>query len=292
MIVDDWKRWYTQWDRSFSIGMLALGLVVVVCGELGWPLAVLSRPVIAILTVLWTTAGLTRLYRSVSGHTLADRITTLRLGFGAAALILLAAGELFVAGELLAAGERGAGIGNGSEAAGFSVAGVSGVAVTYRVVFTLFLVVAVLSDFLDGRIARRTVSSRFGEDWDMQNDAAFAMILSVAAVVFVGVGSWVLLIGLARYLFVLTVPGSHDDVTTPRGYDLLGKTVCAVTVISLAVVVAAGETGAAASIALATSLLLLAVSFGWSIYLLHRGRASTAYLAAETHASERVGTLD
>jgi phosphatidylglycerophosphate synthase len=153
-------------------------------------------------------------------------------------------------------------------------------------------VVAVLSDFFDGRIARRTVSSRFGEDWDMQNDAAFAMILSIAAVVFVGVDSWVLLIGLARYLFVLAVPGSHDEVTTTRGYDLLGKTVCAVTVISLAAVVAAGEPGTAASIALGTSLFLLTISFGWFIYLLRRERISATYLPAGTHASERIRTAD
>ena len=284
MNVKDWKGWYTHWDRRFSLGMLALGVVVVVCAELGWPLGAVTRPAISLLTVVWTTTGLTRLYRSVSAHTLADRITTLRLGFGAGALILLAASELFVAGAGAADG--------GSAAGGLSVAGVSGVGITYRVVFTLFLVVAVLSDFFDGRIARRTVSSRFGEDWDMQNDAAFAMILSIAAVVFVGVDSWVLLIGLARYLFVLAVPGSHEEVTTSRGYDLLGKTVCAVTVISLAAVVAAGETGPAASIALGTSLFLLTISFGWFIYLLRRERVSTTYLPAGTHASERIGTVD
>ncbi len=285
MNVNDWKRWYTHWDKRFSLGMLALGVVVVICAELGWPLGAVTRPALSIFTVVWTTTGLTRLYRSVSAHTLADRITTLRLGFGAGALVLLAASELFTAGAGAAGGGSGAG--------GLSLAGVSGVGITYRVVFTLFLAIAVLSDFFDGRIARRTVSSRFGEDWDMQNDAAFAMILSIAAVVFVGVDSWVLLIGLARYLFVLAVPGSHEEVATPRGYDLLGKTVCAVTVISLAVVVAAGESGPAASIALGTSLFLLMISFGWFIYLLRRERVSTTtYLPAGTHASERIRTVD
>lgn len=282
--VKDWKGWYTSWDKRFSFGMLGLGVVAMVCAELGWPLGAITRPAISIVTVLWTTAGLTRLYRSVSAHTLADRITTLRLGFGAGALILLAAGELLATG--------GSTAGDGSAAAGLSVAGFPGVGMTYRVVFTVFIVVAVLSDFLDGRVARRTVSSRFGEDWDMQNDAAFAMILSIAAVVFVGVDSWVLLIGLARYLFVLAVPGSHDEVTTTRGYDLLGKTVCAVTVMSLAAVVAAGEPGPVASIALGTSLFLLTISFGWFIYLLRRERVSTTYLTAGPHASERIGTLD
>ena len=266
MSVKDWKDWYTHWDRGFSAGMVGLGVVVVICAALEWPLGGVSRPVISLAAVLWTATGLIRLYRSVSDHTLADRITTLRLGFGSGALLLL------VLAEVLAPVDSGS--------------------LAYRTVFTIFVVVAVLSDFFDGRVARRMVSSRFGEDWDMQNDAAFAMILAVAAVVFVGVESWVILIGLARYLFVLAVPGSHEEVSTPRSYDLFAKAVCAVTVVSLAAVVTGGPSAAAASIALGVSLTAVMVSFGWFIYLLRRERVSATYIPAGTHASERIPTVD
>lgn len=262
--MSEWRAWYTQWDRIFSAGMSVLGLLVVLGSALDWPFGLASRAVIALAAVAWSVVWMSRLYWSVSSHTTADRVTMLRLGFGAGAMVLLIAAELIVPLDI---GDPG-----------------------YRVIFTVFLTVAVVSDFFDGQVARRTTTSRFGEDWDMQNDAAFAMLLSIAAVVFVGVDAWVILIGLARYLFVLTVPGAHDEVRTPRSYELFGKAVCAVTVVSLAAVVADGETGTAASVALGISLAAVLSSFGWFTLLLRRDRGS--YIGARAHASERVRTLD
>jgi phosphatidylglycerophosphate synthase len=244
--------------------MGVLGLLVVVGSALDWPFGLVSQSIVALAAVAWAVGWMTRLYWSVSHHTTADRVTMLRLGFGAGAMLLLIAAELL--GPLDSADPA------------------------YRVVFIAFLSVAVVSDFFDGQVARRTSTSRFGEDWDMQNDAAFAMLLSIAAVVFVGVDSWVILIGLARYLFVLAVPGAHESVHTPRSYELYGKVVCALTVVSLAAVVADGESGVAASIALGISLVAVLSSFGWFTLLLRRDRGS--YFGPRTHASERVRTLD
>jgi phosphatidylglycerophosphate synthase len=154
----------------------------------------------------------------------------------------------------------------------------------YRLPFTLMLLAAAVSDFFDGRIARKVEPTPFGADWDMQNDAAFAMLLSVVAVAFVGVQPWVILIGLARYLFVLLVPGAHENVETPRSYERFGKVVCAVVVLTLVAVVANGDGGIGASVALALSLGALVSSFGWFTLLLRRERA---YVATHAHGSRR-----
>jgi phosphatidylglycerophosphate synthase len=264
--VSEWKRWYIQWDKGFSAGMTILGAAVVTASGLEWPLGFATKAGLSILTVLWALVGLSRLYLSVPSHTTADRVTMLRLGFGSAAVVLIVAAELAMRVDAAFPG--------------------------YRALLTGLLVVAVVSDFFDGRVARSAQASRFGAEWDMQNDAAFAMLLSVAALAFVEVHAWVILIGLARYLFVLAVPRAHEDIATPRAYEMFGKTVCAVAVLTLAGVVADGASGAAAQIALGIALGAILGSFGWFTLLLRRERATAAYSATRTHGSERVTTID
>ncbi len=61
--------------------------------------------------------------------------------------------------------------------------------------------VALLTDALDGRVARRTgTASRFGARFDMETDAALLLVLS--SYVARDLGLWVLAIGLARYVFL------------------------------------------------------------------------------------------
>ena len=61
--------------------------------------------------------------------------------------------------------------------------------------------VALATDALDGRVARRTGTvSRFGARFDMETDAALLLVLSTY--VARDVGLWVLAIGLARYVFL------------------------------------------------------------------------------------------
>jgi phosphatidylglycerophosphate synthase len=256
--VSEWKSWYRLWDKGFSAGMTLIGAAVIACAVLEWPLGLATKALFSVAAVAWAIGGLATLYRSVSHHTTADRITLLRVGFGSAAVMLLVGAEL-------------------ASRAGISLS-------AYRVPFTLMLLAAAVSDFLDGRVARKVEPTPFGADWDMQNDAAFAMLLSVVAVAFVGVQPWVILIGLARYLFVLMVPGAHEDVETPRSYERFGKVVCAVVVLTLVAVVANGDGGIGASVALALSLGALVSSFGWFTLLLRRERA---YVATHADGSRR-----
>ena len=61
--------------------------------------------------------------------------------------------------------------------------------------------VALVTDALDGRVARRTGTvSRFGARFDMETDAALLLVLSLY--VARDLGLWVLAIGLARYVFL------------------------------------------------------------------------------------------
>ena len=61
--------------------------------------------------------------------------------------------------------------------------------------------VALVTDAVDGRVARRTGTvSRFGARFDMETDAALLLVLSLY--VARDLGLWVLAIGLARYVFL------------------------------------------------------------------------------------------
>ncbi len=64
--------------------------------------------------------------------------------------------------------------------------------------------VALLLDAADGWAARRTgQATRFGARFDMEVDALLLLALSLLALQLGQAGPWVLLIGLARYLFLL-----------------------------------------------------------------------------------------
>ncbi|WP_055680889.1 CDP-alcohol phosphatidyltransferase family protein [Jannaschia rubra] len=71
-------------------------------------------------------------------------------------------------------------------------------------------------DGVDGTLARRTgLASRFGARFDMEVDAAFALVLTLLLWRTQGMGAWVLLLGLPRYAFVLAgriVPSLTRDL--------------------------------------------------------------------------------
>jgi phosphatidylglycerophosphate synthase len=85
---------------------------------------------------------------------------------------------------------------------------------------------AMMLDGVDGAVARRTrTSSAFGARFDMELDAALLMALSVLAWQSGKIGSWVILIGGLRYLFVgagLLWPVLQGDLPA----SLRRKTVC------------------------------------------------------------------
>ena len=72
------------------------------------------------------------------------------------------------------------------------------------VAMAVVLVVALLSDLVDGRVARATgTASSFGARLDMEADAFLILVLS--AVVATDHGVWVLGLGLVRYAFAVAV---------------------------------------------------------------------------------------
>jgi phosphatidylglycerophosphate synthase len=83
------------------------------------------------------------------------------------------------------------GIGESSEPAVEAAAAAAAIAVT-------------VMDGVDGWLARRTaMSSAFGARFDMEVDALLILVLSVLAWQYGKAGSWVMLSGLLRYVFVL-----------------------------------------------------------------------------------------
>lgn len=128
-----------------------------------------------------------------------------------------------------------------------------------RWVLAAVLVVALLSDFVDGRLARRSgTTSAFGARLDMEADALLILVLSV--VVAADVGWWVLWLGLVRYVFaaaVACVPRLRV-APPPRPWC---KVVAALVGTVLATVAVGLVPGVAEVPLLALTSLLLAESF-------------------------------
>jgi len=127
--------------------------------------------------------------------------------------------------------------------------------------------VAMLLDGTDGRVARRTgTASAFGARFDMELDAFLLLALSVLVWQSGKVGSWVILIGALRYVFV--VGGLFW--TTLRGElppNVRRKIVCAVEGITLLVclgpIIPAPVAGVVALGALAALVYSFAVDVTW-----------------------------
>jgi phosphatidylglycerophosphate synthase len=78
----------------------------------------------------------------------------------------------------------------GGHAAGWAVTGVAGI--------------GLILDGVDGFLARRSgLVSRFGARFDMETDAALALVLSLHVIAGTAVGPAILVLGLTRYAFVL-----------------------------------------------------------------------------------------
>lgn len=132
------------------------------------------------------------------------------------------------------------------------------------------VVPTLLLDALDGLVARRTgTATQAGALLDMQVDAGVLLVLSVAVASFLG--PWVLLIGLARYLFVAaswTRPTLRRRLPRSQFRRVVAGTQGAVLAAALAPAVPV--TAARPGVLLA--LALLAVSFGTQVVALERRR--------------------
>ena len=128
--------------------------------------------------------------------------------------------------------------------------------------------VALILDAVDGQVARRTgTATALGARIDGEADAFLILLLSIY--VSQDYGSWVLLIGAARYALLLAgwlIPW----LAAPLPPRYWGKVVAAVQGIVLTVA-ASGVLGhLAGMIAIAAALLLLAESFGRNVLWLYR----------------------
>lgn len=143
------------------------------------------------------------------------------------------------------------------------------------------VVVALVLDGVDGRVARRTRTvSELGARFDLEVDAFLILVLS--AYVAPRVGWWVLLIGAARYLFVAcgwVLPWLRGSAPPRPWCKVVAVVQGVVLTVAAADVLPLGWTRAAA----AAALVLLAESFGheaWDLWRL-RGVSQATEPAAE-----------
>ncbi len=135
---------------------------------------------------------------------------------------------------------------------------------------TVLAAVALATDAVDGRVARRTGTvSGFGARFDMETDAALLLVLSVYVARDLGV--WVLAIGLARYVFVaakLPLPWLRGQAP----YRAWCKWVAAIQGIALVVAASGLLPDRVATAALLVALALLTESFAHEAWDLWRTR--------------------
>jgi phosphatidylglycerophosphate synthase len=147
--------------------------------------------------------------------------------------------------------------------------------------------VALVFDFVDGWIARRTATeSALGARLDGEVDAFLILALSVE--VAPSAGAWVLAIGLARYAF-LAAGWAFPWMRAPLPRRDWRKTVAASQGVALAIAAAQVVPSAVSRVLLAVALAMLAESFGRDVWWLWRRRhdAPARVAAARTrHPAE------
>jgi len=142
-------------------------------------------------------------------------------------------------------------------------------------VATMCVVVASIAaamDGWDGWLARRTrMSSPFGARFDMEIDALLILVLGVLVWRYGKAGSWVLLSGALRYLFVLS-EWVWPWMRTPLPPSLRRKTACVVQIVGLIVAVSPLIPAWLSAAIAATTLMLLAWSFAVDVRWLWTAR--------------------
>jgi phosphatidylglycerophosphate synthase len=138
---------------------------------------------------------------------------------------------------------------------------------------------ALVLDGLDGRVARRTgTATAFGARFDMEVDAFLILVLSVHVAGLVG--SWVLLIGAARYL-LLAAAAALAWLRAPLPARPWCKVVAVVQGVVLVTASAEPPALGVVRLALLVALVLLAESFGREVRDLWRLRSAGPVSARE-----------
>ena len=135
----------------------------------------------------------------------------------------------------------------------------------------LLFITAEVSDFFDGFLSRKDGGTSFGARWDLEIDAFFILLLSVSAYLYGGVGGWVVIAGLLRYVFFHIYLFVTPVTIKSRALGVYMKTACVVAVILLIVAnqrwLDQGMRTAAGLIA----LVFLSISFLWELAYYARG---------------------
>jgi phosphatidylglycerophosphate synthase len=135
--------------------------------------------------------------------------------------------------------------------------------------------VALALDAVDGQVARRTgTATPLGARIDGEADAFLILVLSIA--VSRDYGGWVLVIGAARYAFLLAgwlIP----FLRAPLGPRFWRKVVAAVQGVVLTVAASGVTSRLVGMVAVAVALLLLAESFGRDVTWLYRAGAGSRF---------------
>ncbi len=117
---------------------------------------------------------------------------------------------------------------------GFGVAVLAGDTETGTAWPFALALVALLLDGVDGAVARRTgTASDFGARFDMELDAALALVLAILVFAYDRAGLWVLLLGLPRYAF-LTAAWWLPALRRPLPPSQRRRVICVVQVATLA----------------------------------------------------------
>ncbi len=131
-------------------------------------------------------------------------------------------------------------------------------------VFVL-LVLAELTDFADGRLARsRGEATPFGCIWDEEIDAYCVLVLAVLTHLYFDLGAWILFAGALRYLYVLSLRIVPAASSRPRAMQGFAKTACALMVVALIAATFPPLSGRIAAQANGVGLGVLMLSFAWS----------------------------
>lgn len=121
---------------------------------------------------------------------------------------------------------------------------------------------ALALDGVDGWLARRSgLQSDFGARFDMEVDAALALVLALLALTLGKAGLWVLLLGGLRYAFVaaaLLLPWLNRPLPRAPGR----KSVCVIQIATLTALLAPPVAPPVSTLSAALATLLLVWSFG------------------------------
>ncbi len=127
-----------------------------------------------------------------------------------------------------------------------------------------------LLDGVDGWLARRQrVASEFGARFDMETDSLLVLALALLAWRWDRAGAWVLLSGLARYLFVLA-GALAPRLRRPLPPSKRRQAICVLQIAVLLAVIAPVLDAAAATLLALAGLIALAYSFAVDVAWLAR----------------------